>query len=39
MDYFDDERKKDFLDSDRNIAEKIKELSKELEQLKTVLRK
>ncbi|MFC2159237.1 tyrosine-type recombinase/integrase [Actinomycetota bacterium] len=39
LDYFDDDRKKDFLDSDRNIADKIKELSKELEQLKTILKK
>ena len=38
MDYFDDERKKDFIDSDRNIVKKVEELSNELEKLMAVLK-
>ncbi len=38
MDYFDDDRKKDFINSDRNIAKKIDGLEKELEKLKEAIK-
>ncbi len=38
MDYFDDERKKGFIDSDKNIVKKVEELSNELEKLMAVLK-
>ena len=38
LDYFDEDRKKDFIESDKNIAKKIEELGKELEKLKEVIK-
>lgn len=37
MDYFNDDRKSDFIDSDNNIVRKIEELGKELEKLKSII--
>ena len=37
MDYFNDDRKNDFIDSDNNIVRKIEELGKELEKLKSII--
>lgn len=38
MDYFDDERKKEFSESEKNITKKIEELSNELKKLRTVIK-
>ena len=38
MDYFDDDRKRDFIGSDKNIVKKIEELAKELEKLREIIK-
>jgi len=39
MDYFDDDRKKDFSYSDNNLVKKIEKLSKELDKLREIIKR
>jgi site-specific recombinase XerD len=39
MDYFDDDRKKDFTENDKNIVSKIVELGKELDKLREIIKR
>lgn len=38
LDYFDDERKKDFIDSNENVTKRIEEISKELKNLREIIK-